>query len=173
MSGTALRVECLTFMGALRMRRDVLMLFMLVISSACGGGEFDGFENPSSPSPVNLGNGSMSATIDGVSWNADDFIQARFNTPTYLLIDGGDRHAWHISIGLTAPAPGTHVFSIPRGSCTFSSQEGNFTGGGEITFTTYTDHRVAGTFTCSADRYDDGKGDNRKEVTNGKFDITF
>ena len=151
------------------MRRRVLMLFMLVVCAACSN-EFAGYENPSSPTPVALTNGSMSAAIDGVSWNADDFVQVRRDTPTFLSVNGGDHHAWQVTIGVNAPALGTHVLV---GGCTFSSQEGNFSGGGEIAFTTYTDHRVAGTFTCTSDRYDDGKGDNRKELTNGRFDITF
>jgi len=151
------------------MRRRVLMPFMLVVCAACGN-EFEGYENPSSPSPVTLTNGSMSAAIDGVSWNADEFVQVRRASPTFISVNGGDHHAWQVDIGVNSPALGTHVLI---GGCTFSNQEGNFSGGGEITFTTYTDHRVAGTFTCTADRYDDGKGDNRKEITNGKFDITF
>jgi hypothetical protein len=117
----------------------------------------------------------MSAQIDAVSWNADDYVQARFPTPAFLQITGGDRHAWTISLTLNNPALGTQTFSAARGNCTFSNISGNFMGtSGQVTFSALTGSRVAGTFTCGqVDRYDDGDGAGSRTITNGAFDVTY
>jgi hypothetical protein len=161
------------------MRRAFRLVFIFFLTLGCGGGgEFEGFENPSSPSPVALANGSMSALIDGRSWNADDYVEVRFPfpaNPMFMNVSGGDRHAWNVTFSVNSAVIGTQTFAAARGQCSSSSQSGNFVGtSGQVTFTTLTANRVAGTFSCDVlDRNDSGGGARTRSVTNGAFDIRF
>jgi len=154
--------------------RNTFLLLSVLVSGSCGG-EFDGYENPSSPSPVTLPKGSMSARVNGVTWNADESVAARRGPGAFLSVDGGDHHAWSGSFYLNTPLIGTQTFVAGNGACSFSNTTGNFGGNaGSVTITTLDATRVAGTFDCGAlERYDNGSGAKTMTVVNGVFDIQF
>ena len=117
----------------------------------------------------------MSATVNGVAWNADDAVEARIGPPNFLTVSASDKHAWSGSFYLNNFTTGTQTLAQKSGACSFSNTTGNFTAtNGSVTINTLTATSVAGTFDCGTlNRSDDGGGSRTMTVTNGAFDIKF
>ncbi len=157
-----------------------LLLVVMLCGAACG--------SPTKPSDpgggTTLPNGSMSALIDGVAWNATVAIVV-LNTSTggipIISISGGDPVR---SIAFAASPTGIGTFTVA--SLTMSSNFGLVQGNqrwsasttdagsnGTVTFTTLTANRAAGTFSFLGIASASSAATGTRTITNGVFNVTF
>lgn len=135
-----------------------------------GGG--DGGEN-------NNGTGTVTATVDGVSWSA--VVAQAVNNSGIIGIGASDTSA-QTTIGIGWLNTGANSYTIGPGSTangTVVSAGGSGwhasgdVGSGTLNVTTLTATRVAGTFSFSAVRYTGTEDPVTIQVTNGAFDVNF
>jgi len=147
-----------------------LAALAVVVLTGCGN-KYAGFENPSSPTPVTLANGSMGATIAGTPWNADQSVQAVSHDPS-IEVSGSDSHAWVVVLS-AAKMLGIQT----NATCTVlnsSGQWNTFAGGSaQVSVTALTANRITGTFSCTQLGAADSNAKGTKSITSGTFDIAF
>ena len=170
--------------------KSTLVAILLVVTAACGGGDDDDKGNPGNPSGgtgsgsgggVTLSNGSMSASIDGASWNANAAIIATY-TPGLFVVSGGDTSGRAIAFALIPNGTGTYTinsannvgfnFVLNIGSAGYASP-GTGSGTGSLTLTTLTPSHAVGTFSFVANPTPNTGASGNKTVTNGKLDVTY
>jgi hypothetical protein len=146
------------------------LLVALFVLAGCG----------KSPTAPILENGSMSAKIEGSFWAASDAILATFEGGV-LSVSGQDETR-NITFALVASAPGT--YNVSGGSTglnlslvelatgkTWQSFFGS--GTGSVTITTLSATGTSGTFRFFAPSSFLGGATGNRNVTEGKFDVTF
>ena len=148
-----------------------IVLAAVLAVSACG---------KSSPTAPTLPNGSMSAKIEGSSWAASEAIVASFQSGV-LSISGQDETR-NVSFALFATAPGTYSASSGLTGLNLSVVELSTgktwqaffqSGTGTVTVTTLSATGASGTFTFFAPATTTGGNTGNRNVTDGKFDVTF
>jgi len=158
-------------------RKSALVL-ALPLALACGGGDDD--TGPSGST------GSMSATIGGVSWNANLTVQGAYTGGVLAIGGNGGSGANNYQVNITVTnitAAGTFNFGVGAiGNQALVTLIGNpvstwgatFAGGsGSITVTSLTASRAQGTFTFTANASPGTAATGTKAVTNGQFDVRF
>jgi hypothetical protein len=150
------------------MRAAVAVAFA-VFFAACGSDE------PTGPAP--LANGTYSAKIDGVDFNATSAAVIGGAGGLYSL-GGGNTSGRTIGFAWLDAGPGTYVIGAGAtvGSHTHMGQTWSASsaqGSGSIVVTTSTATRVAGTFSfvLQADAASGATG--TRTVTQGVFDLTY
>jgi len=148
---------------------------VLCALTACGGDSPTGTNGN-----TNLGDGSMTAAINGVAWRsmkAGD--KGSHSGQIYAVV--GLNGTYTIALGIAGlTAPGTVNLSLTNGngsnaivSSTAGAWGTAFNGGsGTITVTTLTANRIAGTFSFDAPA-GSGNATGTLQVRNGNFDVTF
>lgn len=163
--------------------KQTALVLLLVLTAACGGSS----NSVTSPTTTSTGttvtplHGSMTATIDGVSWTATAITTASY-VNGIVSIGGADSASptRAIGLGLIASGPGTYQIgtlpSAANGVLTLSNGQtwtSNVIGGtGSITVTTLNSTTAVGTFTFTAVPSSGGATGN-KSITSGVFNITF
>lgn len=126
-------------------------------------------------------NGSMTAKVDGVSWNADLAVQATLNSGVLAIGGTGSQGQINLTIGnYTGPATYTVSISNPSMSMIYTLTSSPFTsysatavlGTGTVTVSSLSGGFVEGTFRFS------GKNNSSatiltKEITEGTFRATL
>lgn len=148
-------------------------------ASACGGSSSPVLAAPTGT----LSNGFMSASIAGLAWNADALIGVTYVPEApHITISGHDLSGRTVGFGtvLTVARTGTYTvnntniatFVVELGAQHWSADPIR-DGTGTLTFTTFTTNRLVGTFSFTA--YPDliTGATGAKDVTNGRFDITY
>jgi hypothetical protein len=124
------------------------------------------------------GNGTITAKIDGVSWNASAEVQATYIA--YVLAIGGlDSQARTVVLSIPS-VMGTGTFALTAGqpafaTVTFGAQTWSsaLTGGtGSVTISTLTGSHAIGTFNFTAPA-NTGGATGTKVVTSGTFDVRY
>jgi len=149
----------------------------LLALNACGGGS----DGPTGTNGnTNVGDGTMSATINGTSWRSlKSGDKGSHSGLIYAVV--GLNGSYTIALGIAGlTAPGTVNLSLATGNgsnAIVSNATGGwgtaFNGGsGTITVTTLTTNRIAGTFSFDAPA-GSGNATGTLQVRNGKFDVTF
>lgn len=149
----------------------------LLAFDACGGN--DGGPTGTSGN-TNVGDGTMSATINGAAWRSlRSGDKGSRNGTIYAVV--GLNGSYTIALGIAGlTAPGTVNLSLATGNgsnAIVSNANGGwgtaFNGGtGTITVTNLTANRIAGTFSFDAPA-GSGRATGTLQVRNGKFDVTF
>lgn len=147
----------------------------------CGGGSDNG--NPTGPPAAGATNGTLTAQINGTTWNATGTItvnrQQNFIGLAASGFAGSTAYAMVIGIG-NATGPGSHNLNVYAGGDGSSITVGGATtgwgtafqgGSGTITLTSLTNNRVVGTFSGTLIPSPAGAGN--MTVANGSFDVTF
>ncbi len=147
----------------------VVAIAASLLVTACGG-------DPAGP--PKLPNGTMSARVDGVAWNAAS-IATDPAEPSSLVITGTNPARMLVLLLLLNGGPGTQVIGGPtplaagltEGSMAWAASR---TQGGEgsVTVTTATVGHVAGTFELMLAANEDETPATRR-VTLGAFDVTY
>jgi len=142
--------------------------FLLAFAIACG----DSVTDPGAPE-----SGTMTATIDGVSWSA---IQVQgIRSGSVVSIAGSD--ALPLAVGFAVQNTGPGTYEIGPGQITSANviesststwTAGSAQGTGFVTLTTVTNNRAIGTFEFVAELAQ-GTGAQTRTVTNGVFDVTY
>jgi hypothetical protein len=165
------------------MRRLLPLVVILLASSGCGGDD-----DPASPSiggSSGLSNGSMSARIDGTSWNANSSI-----SPSYeggiLAVGGEDTGRQTVAFGVTAAGPGTYgtasghivIFSLvtvaPGAQAAMWTARPDLAGtNGTVTITSLSNTGASGTFSFVATAIAGTPAAGTKTVTDGVFNVRF
>jgi hypothetical protein len=167
------------------MKRTLILWAFAVFVSACGG-------SPTSPGtttttgPIVTAHGSMSATVNGVAWNATTVsatnipgsvgflevvgIDLALQAVGFTLGPGQAPGTWPM-IG-TSPAAIGSVNTGPVGS-TQSWTAGPGLGSGTIVIATLTATGASGTFSFTAPALAFTGATGTKTVTNGVFNVTF
>jgi hypothetical protein len=159
---------------------------LLLLLASCGGG--DKATGPSNPTGTTTSSGnSMSASIDGVAWNASVAVQGLTvppsgNVPRIVSVAGGSQ-TLAISFAFPAPSTGTYTtagnpgtnFSVIEtvGGKTWSALSASNGSSGTVTVTTLTATRAAGTFSFTAVASASSGATGTRVVTAGVFDVTF
>ena len=145
-----------------------LAALLLIFATACG----DSLTDPGDPET-----GTMTATVDGVSWGAIQ-IQA-ISSGNVISLAGSDVEL--LSIGFTVQNTGPGTYSIGPGQVTSANlgegsatlwTAGSIQGSGTVTLSTVTDNLAIGTFEFVAE-LSQGSGTQTRTVTNGAFNVTF
>jgi hypothetical protein len=127
---------------------------------------------------------AFTATIDGTAWRAagtQGAIQVT-RAGQFIVIAGSSTDL--VAVSFTLPLvsqPGTHslvppgpyhgqVMTHPGGRTWLSSLAG---GSGSVTVTTITESRIAGTFQFHAIAVQGTPASGTRQVTNGRFDLSF
>ena len=164
-------------MGATVKRLPILAASLVLFAlNGCGGDS-----NPTGINGnTNVGDGSMSATINGTAWRSlKSGDKGSHNGQIYAVV--GLNGSYTIAIGIAGlTAPGTVDLSLASGNgsnAIVSNSVGGwgtaFNGGsGTITVTTLTANRIAGTFSFDAPA-GSGNATGTLQVRNGAFDVTF
>jgi hypothetical protein len=167
------------------MRPHVLLLGVALTAFGCGGGDAPATTEPTdNGAPGTATNGTFTADLNGVTWNAQGTVAVNRST-NFIglgaagLNTAGAQYSLVLSFG-NASATGTY-------SLTYLNQAGSslivgtptlgwgtdFTGGtGTATITTLTSNRVAGTFTADVVP-STGRTTGTVQVRNGRFDVRF
>jgi hypothetical protein len=155
------------------MRAVQLSLVLVLVLAACGG-DAVGPDLDGSP---------MSATIDGVRWAAASTpgAVAVIRTELFVVIGGSDVNLVAVSLSMPAvSAPGTYPLVPPTAyhGLVQEQQERTWTSGqpggsGSVTITSVSDARIAGTFEFAALPAPGTSATGTRQVTNGRFDVTF
>jgi hypothetical protein len=149
-----------------------LVVFAL---NACGGDGPTGTNGN-----TNLGDGSMTANINGTAWRSTKAGDKGSHSGTIYAVVGLNG-SYTIALGIAGlTAPGTVNLSLASGngsnaivSNTVGGWSTAFNGGsGTITVTTLTANRIAGTFSFDAPA-GSGNSTGTLQVRNGQFDVTF
>jgi hypothetical protein len=153
---------------------SILAAATLFAVGACGGTSTTGPAESTGP---------MSAVIDGTQWTADaqHIVVERTTGPggTIISLAGANTN---LNLGLAFPDSGAKTYQM--GPPAFASNAillqgaaawvANPSGGnGTITVTALTNTRVAGTFQFSGSPVSGSGATATRQVTNGKFDLTF
>lgn len=156
------------------MRYPLIAATLLLVLAAC--------ESDAS-GPVLLPNGSMSARIDGVLWQATVLVHANRHQNIVSVGGGGTMDGKPVAIaistiGLTGPGtvtfgPGVHSGATVGEAQTASWSARNSQGSGSVTFTVLDDTRAAGTFAFDAVADAASEATGTRNVTEGQFDILF
>jgi hypothetical protein len=158
-------------------RSAVLAVFAIVVGSACGGDKSTGPK-------TGVGDGNMSATINGVAWRSAKSGDRANRTNNFIAVVGlsVSNPIYTISLGIgTISGPGTVNLDLTAGGngseAIISNTNGGwgtaFTGGkGTITVTTLTATRIVGTFSFDAPA-GSGNATGVLQVRNGQFDVNF
>ncbi len=159
------------------MRRTAwLSAVALFATLACGGGSSTG---PGNGNNNPLASEPLSAVINGVQWGSPAPSVSYKNN--ILAVAGIDLAITaSISFGALAPVAGVYALSYqnPVGGSAIVTEGGKgwgtgFPGGtGTLTITALTAHRVAGSFSFTAEPASGG-ATGTVSVTNGKFDINY
>jgi len=149
-----------------------LVVFAL---NACGGDSPTGLNGN-----TNVGDGSMTANINGTAWRSMKAGDKGSHSGTIYAVVGLNG-SYTIALGIAGLAvPGTVNLSLASGngsnaivSNTVGGWSTAFNGGsGTITVTTLTANRIAGTFSFDAPA-GSGNATGTLQVRNGVFDVTF
>ena len=149
-----------------------LVVFAL---NACGGDSPTGINGN-----TNVGDGSMTANINGAAWRSTKAGDKGSHSGTIYAVVGLNG-SYTIALGIAGlTAPGTVDLSLASGngsnaivSNTVGAWSTAFNGGsGTITVTTLTANRIAGTFSFDA-AAGSGNATGTLQVRNGNFDVTF
>jgi hypothetical protein len=143
---------------------------------ACSGGG-SSTASPAGPTTNNGSTRSMSANIDGATFSAVTILVDAGNG--YILLGGGQ--PGQATLDLTLAAGGTGTQTIGQGAATAANViiggqiwvASGVTGSGSVTLTTLTSTHAVGTFTFTAKAALDSYTPAIRQVTNGKFDVTF
>ena len=155
-------------------------------AAACGGGN-PASSSPAAPSssppagPGPTSHGSMSATIDGVRWDAT-IIQVGAAS-TIFSVAGMDKPTapfGALSFGVPAKV-GTYPFGSTTGTQDAGFQDGAgkiwqasfIRGSGSVTLSTLTGNYASGTFTIDLAPVAGSAATGTKVVRNGTFNVTF
>ena len=164
-----------------------LSTLITLTTLACGGGgsgNSGGNNNPTGPDGTGATNGSFTAVVNGVTWNAIGTVAVSRQQNNFIGIAasgfaGSTNYAFVVGIA-NATGPGTHSFLVTAGGDGSSLIIGGtttgwgtaFNGGtGSVTITSLTANRIVGTFSGTAVP-SSGTAANLV-ITNGSFDITF
>jgi len=148
---------------------------VLLALNACGGDS----GGPTGTN-TNLGDGSMTAAINGTAWRSTKAGDKGSHSGTIYAVVGLNT-SYTIALGIAGlTAPGTVDLSLSSGngstaivSNTTGAWGTAFNGGsGTITVTTLTANRIAGTFSFDAPA-GSGNATGTLQVRNGQFDVTF
>lgn len=132
----------------------------------------------SDPVGPGLANGSLSARIDGSSFNADVAIAATYSGGI-LALAGTDAQGRTVGLGGQVTAPGTFTvgptnptnFSVVIGAAGW--QSAITLGSGSLTVTSISATGAKGTFQFTAGPLAGTGATGNKVVTEGAFDVTF
>jgi uncharacterized protein DUF6252 len=155
-------------------RRILVAVVLSLAVVACGGSDTP--TNPSpSPTPP-LSNGSLSALINGTSFNA---TSARVVLAGGGVISIGGGNASGQTIGFAWLDAGTRTYPIGGVTIATHTFMGNTwsassaQGSGSITVSTKTSNRVAGTFAFVLQADGPSGATGTRNITQGQFDLTF
>lgn len=174
----------------------MLLAVTVSVSAACGGDSVapsptGGASNPGAnpPSGVVLSNGSMSATVSGVRWDANAVITVVYRAPSggaegTIAINGINSAQQLIGIGVGHTGPGTYKteglhtgfgYLERLSNMSWAADRPDVAPGstGTVTFTTLTGNRAVGTFSFTAVASPNTAATGTRVVTNGLFDVTF
>jgi hypothetical protein len=149
----------------------IFVTVALLALTACGGSDA-----PSNPSPNTLSNGFLSASINGASFNA---TSARVVTDGRGLVSIGGGNASGQTIGFAWVNTGTGTYNIGGATIATHTFQGNTwsassaQGSGSITLTTSTANRVGGTFSFVLQADGPSGATGTRNITQGRFDLTF
>ena len=153
--------------------RRILVAALLGLAVASCGGSSTSSPSPNSSPP--LSNGSFSALINGASFNA---TAARVVTANGLVSIGGGNASGQ-TIGFAWLDAGTRTYPIGGATIATHTFMGNTwsassaQGSGSITVTTTTANRVAGTFSFVLQADGPSGATGTRNITQGRFDLTF
>lgn len=139
-----------------------LLITIVALGAACGGDSGTGPEGDSGP---------MTARIDGDPFVAQ-FVSVQ-RSSGFVYVNGGG--SGQRAIGFVFPDDGTGTYTIAPGTLVAAGVQigaesytaGQSTGAGTISVTTFTDSRLAGTFSLTV------VGPATLAITDGAFDITY
>ena len=159
-------------------RSAILVALAVVVGGACGGDKSTG------PSTTGVGDGNMSATINGVAWRSTKSGDRASRSNTFIAVVGLSvgNPVYTVSLGIGGlSGPGTVNLDLNAGGNGSSAIVSNSTGGwgtafsggkGTITVTSLSATRVVGSFSFDAPA-GSGKATGVLQVRNGKFDVSF
>jgi hypothetical protein len=159
------------------LRSAILAVVAIAVGGACGGDKSTG-------PTTGVGDGNMSATINGVAWRSTKSGDRASRTNNFIAVVGlsVSNPLYTISLGIgTLSGPGTVNLDLTAGgngsSAIVSNANGGwgtaFSGGkGTITVTSLSATRIVGTFSFDAPA-GSGNATGVLQVRNGKFDVTF
>jgi hypothetical protein len=154
-------------------RTQTLTLFATLLLSACGS-DGDGLTEPD----LSPENGTMTATVDGMSWSAIQIAIVRGGN----IITIGAANIDLIAIGIAWQDQGVGTYTIggtPLATANLSEggsnswQANGVLGSGSVTITSVSATRVTGTFVFTAEASAGSGTPASRVVTNGAFDIAF
>jgi hypothetical protein len=164
----------------MRLMKAVVLATLTTLG--CGGGSDNG--DPTGPPPGGATNGTLTAQINGTTWNATGTITVSRQQNNFIGLAGSGfagNTAYSLVIGIAnATGPGSHslnVFSGGDGSSLIvgGTQTGwgtAFQGGsGTLIITSLTTNRIVGTFSGTLIPTTAGAGN--MTIANGSFDVTF
>lgn len=148
---------------------------MLVAAAACGGDS----NGPDDDDDNNPGQGTMSATVDGISWTANLAVQATYSGGTLAFAGTGQASGKQIQLNFsvpfvntTGPYPlGTGLFPTVVITIDGVAYVASLAGGtGSLNVQTLTATSASGTFTVTGIG---SGGVGSKSATGGSFSVTF
>lgn len=156
--------------------KSIRLLFtvLLVFSVACSGGD-DG-TGPETTLP----NGSISARIDGSTWNATLAVAANSSNGILAFSGTNGTVTMAIAVGIIS-GPGTFqigpVGAISNALITESNgrswHASQFVGNGTVTITSVSATGAAGKFSFTAPAVGSSGANGSRVVTDGTFDVKF
>jgi hypothetical protein len=162
----------------------LLLPLILALSGCTKGNPLEPIDENSTGGSGSLKNGSMSATINGSSFNATSSLTT-FTTlgggvlPATLTVSGvsGTRTlAFSLSgngVGTFTVAAADVNFVIAEGAAGWQGIVSAAGSSGTVTLTTWTADRAVGTFSVTATPTPGTGASGDRTVTNGRFDVTF
>jgi Family of unknown function (DUF6252) len=161
------------------MRRFFLFLPILALFAACGSGDSVTGPDDNDDNPVVLAQGSLSAKIDGSTWNASTALTVTYNSGLLAFAGTDNTTTLAMAVGfINGPAtfqigPSTALSNALVNSTNgaqWHAQAGS--GSGTVTITAITSNSVTGTFAFNAPA-SSGSATGTKVVTEGKFNLKF
>lgn len=156
-----------------------LCVLLVLTVGACGDSPGSPSDDDDDDDPAGLPNGTMSAQFDGGPWNANLLI-APLLTSIGFGLQGIDTANRSIVFTVSATTPGVYPIAGPVSvSCVLAiGSQGWFAttgvqGSGQISFTTLTQNRAIGAFTCTAPATPGTGATGTKEIVNGQFNVTY
>jgi hypothetical protein len=156
--------------------RSVLAVAAALAVVACGSDS----SNSTEPPPGAL-NGSMSATVDGVSWTATLAVQAGYANGI-LAFAGVDANSTTIAVALAPTGPGAYpIGSTQPTNASYSIAGGQAKvwqaaatqGSGSVEIDSLTATSAAGTFHFELPAIESSGATGTESITNGKFSVKF